>query len=80
LLAWHKGTARSSKLTLNGVGGLLAMHRTADLDALYAALNAGQPSTILSPKNAIENAAQILAGPEAIFPTAQSVSCSARSR
>jgi hypothetical protein len=56
--------------TLNGVGGLLAIHRTASTDALHAALKAGQLSTILFPKNAITNAPVILAQLDALFPTA----------
>jgi hypothetical protein len=56
--------------TLNGVGGLLAVHRTASVDALRAALKANQLSTILFPKNAITNAPQILGQLDALFPTA----------
>ena len=54
--------------TLNGVGGLLALHRTADTDALTAALKTDKLSTILFPTNAISNAAQILAQLDALFP------------
>ncbi len=36
--------------TLEGVGGLFAVHRTASTDALHAALKAGQLSSILFPK------------------------------
>jgi hypothetical protein len=57
--------------TLNGVGGLLAMHRTADADALDAALKADKLTTILFPKNAITNAAQVLGELDVLFPTAQ---------
>jgi hypothetical protein len=56
--------------TLDGVGGLLALHRTASVDALRAALKADKLSTILFPKNAIANAPQILAALDAYFPTA----------
>jgi hypothetical protein len=56
--------------TLNGVGGLLAVHRTADVDALGAAMKAGKLATILFPKNAITNAPQILAELDTLFPTA----------
>jgi hypothetical protein len=56
--------------TLNGVGGLFAIHRTANVDALRAALQAGQLASILFPKNAIANAPQILALLDALFPTA----------
>jgi len=56
--------------TLNGVGGLLAMHRTASTDALHAALKAGQLSSILFPKSAIANAPAILGQLDTLFPTA----------
>jgi hypothetical protein len=56
--------------TLEGVGGLFAVHRTASTDALHAALKAGQLSSILFPKNAITNAPVILAQLDAMFPTA----------
>ena len=56
--------------TLNGVGGLLAVHRTASVDALRAAIKADQLSTILFPKNAITNAPLILAQLDTMFPTA----------
>ena len=56
--------------TLNGVGGLLAMHRTADTDALGAALRADKLGTILFPKAAISNAPAVLAELDTLFPTA----------
>jgi hypothetical protein len=55
--------------TLNGVGGLLAVHRSASVDALRAAVKAGKLS-FLFPKNAITNAAQILGQLDTLFPTA----------
>lgn len=56
--------------TLNGVGGLVAVHRTASVDALRAALKADQLSYILFPKNAITNAPQILSQLDVLFPAA----------
>ncbi len=56
--------------TLDGVGGLLAVNRCASTDALHAALKANTLSSILFPKNAITNAAQVLSTLDAIFPTA----------
>ncbi len=56
--------------TLNGVGGLMAVHRSASVDALRAALKADKLSTIMFPKNAITNAPQILAQLDTFFPTA----------
>ena len=56
--------------TLNGVGGIFAMHRTAAVDALRAAIKADALATLLFPKNAITSAPQILAQIETLFPTA----------
>lgn len=56
--------------TLNGVGGLLALHRTASVDALRVAVKADTLSSILFPKNAIANAASILGLLDTVFPIA----------
>lgn len=56
--------------TLNGVGGLLAVNRSASVDALRAALKADKLSTILFPKSAITNASQLLGQLDAYFPNA----------
>lgn len=56
--------------TLDGVGGLLALHRSASTDALHAALKANTLSNILFPKNAITNAPQVLSTLDALFPSA----------
>jgi hypothetical protein len=56
--------------TLNGVGGLLAVHRTASVDALRDAVKSGKVSSILFPTNAITNAAQVLGALDTLFPTA----------
>ncbi|WP_293902395.1 DUF6603 domain-containing protein [Phenylobacterium sp.] len=55
--------------TLNGVGGLLAVHRTASTDALRAAVIGGKLN-FLFPKSAITDGPQILAQLDAVFPTA----------
>ncbi|HEX4368157.1 MAG TPA: DUF6603 domain-containing protein, partial [Rhodopila sp.] len=55
--------------TLDGVGGLLAVHRTASDDALRAAVKAGKLG-FLFPKNAITDASVILSQLDALFPTA----------
>lgn len=57
--------------TLNGAGGLLAVHRSADTDKLRAALKADKLATILFPKSAISNAPLVLAQLDALFPTAE---------
>ncbi|WP_158931673.1 DUF6603 domain-containing protein [Acidisphaera sp. S103] len=56
--------------TLDGVGGLLAVNRTASLDALRAAVKSGKVSSILFPTAAIGNATQVLSALDALFPTA----------
>jgi hypothetical protein len=56
--------------TLNGVGGLLAVHRTASVDALRAAVKSGKISSILFPTSPITNASQILGTLDTLFPTA----------
>jgi hypothetical protein len=56
--------------TLDGVGGLLAVHRTASVDALRAAVKSGKVSSILFPTNAITNAALVLGTLDSLFPTA----------
>ena len=56
--------------TLNGVGGILALNRSASTDAIRASLKAGSLSSLLFPKNAITNAAQILGQLDALFPVA----------
>jgi hypothetical protein len=56
--------------TLDGVGGLLAVHRAADVDALRAAMKSGKLALILFPTNAITNGPLILAQLDSLFPTA----------
>jgi hypothetical protein len=56
--------------TLNGVGGLLAVHRTASVDALRAAVKSGKIASILFPTSPITNASQILGTLDTLFPTA----------
>ncbi len=55
--------------TLDGVGGLLAIHRSASVDALRAAIKAGKLA-FLFPQNAISDAPQILGQLDMLFPTA----------
>ena len=56
--------------TLDGVGGLLAVHRTAAVAALRAAVKGGKISSILFPTVAISNASQVLSVLDTFFPTA----------
>ena len=55
--------------TLDGVGGLLAVHRTASEDGLRAAVKAGKLD-FLFPKNPITNGPLILSELDSLFPTA----------
>jgi len=56
--------------TLDGVGGLLGVNRTASVDALRAAVKSGQISSILFPTAAISNASQVLSALDTFFPAA----------
>ena len=54
--------------TLIGVGGLLALHRTIDVDALAAALRTGAVDSILFPDDIEKDAEAVLAGPRPLVP------------
>jgi hypothetical protein len=56
--------------TLNGVGGLLGIHRTISKNALQAALKAHTLSNFLFAKNPVANAAQLLTDLATFFPAA----------
>lgn len=56
--------------TLNGIGGLLGVHRTVSIDALEAGLKAHTLSNFLFAKNAVANAAQVLTDLATFFPAA----------
>jgi hypothetical protein len=56
--------------TLNGVGGLMAVHRTASVDALRAGVKSGKISSILFPSSPISDASQILGTLNTLFPAA----------
>lgn len=56
--------------TLNGVGGLVAVNRTADTDALRAAVKSGKVASILFPTGPISNAPQVLSALDSLFPVA----------
>jgi hypothetical protein len=55
---------------LTGAGGLLGVHRTANVEALRAALTAHTISNLLFPKNPISNAPQVLTELDTLFPGA----------
>lgn len=53
---------------LEGVGGLVGVHRTMVLDALQAGVRTGALDSILFPKDPVANASKIISDLEAIFP------------
>jgi len=55
--------------TLIGVGGLLAVNRTMNIEGLASGLKTGAADAILFPDNILEDAAAILNGLEQWFPT-----------
>ncbi len=54
--------------TLNGVGGLFAVNRAMNLDALRQGVRDGSINNILFPENPVEDAPQIIASLNNIFP------------
>jgi hypothetical protein len=57
--------------TLNGVGGLIGVNRTMDIDALDAGVRTNALDNILFPTNPVANATQIISDLETVFPPAQ---------
>jgi hypothetical protein len=58
---------------LTGVGGLLALNRRVDIDALRSRLAAGTAGRILAPQDPVRNAPALLADLDAVFPIAPGV-------
>lgn len=56
--------------TLNGIGGILGVNRTVDVETLRAGLRAGALGSILFPQDPIRNAPQIVSDLQAVFPPA----------
>lgn len=56
--------------TLNGVGGLIAVNRTARIDVLRASLKDHTLNSLLFPENPIENADRIISDLDRVFPPA----------
>jgi hypothetical protein len=54
--------------TLNGVGGLLAVNRSVDLDALRAGVRTGAVASILFPQDIVANITRIISDLKTIFP------------
>jgi hypothetical protein len=57
--------------TLNGVGGLLALNRTVDVEAARAGLRSKSLDSVLFPDDPIANASRIISDIGAIFPVSQ---------
>lgn len=57
--------------TLNGVGGLLAVNRTLDTDALRTGIRTGAVSSILFPQDIVANINRIISDLKSIFPIAE---------
>lgn len=56
--------------TLNGVGGLIGVNRTANTDGLRAGIRTGALSSVLFPQDVAKNAPQIISNLNAVFPAA----------
>jgi len=54
--------------TLNGVGGLLGLNRTVDVERLRTGIRDNTLSSILFPQNVVENAARIISDLRQVFP------------
>lgn len=54
--------------TLNGVGGLLAVNRTTNIDALKSGVRTGAISSILFPQDIVANINRIISDLKSIFP------------
>jgi hypothetical protein len=58
---------------LTGVGGLLALNRRVDVDALRGRLAAGTAGRVLAPQDPVRNAPALLADLDAVFPVAAGI-------
>lgn len=56
--------------TLNGLGGLLGLNRTMDVDVLRAGVRSRILESILFPKDPVKNADKVIADLQSAFPTA----------
>jgi hypothetical protein len=57
--------------TLNGVGGIVGIHRSVNIDKLRAGVKTKAYDQLLFPENPVENALEIIADLEAIFPVSE---------
>ncbi|MBK9962843.1 MAG: hypothetical protein IPP06_16420 [Saprospiraceae bacterium] len=56
---------------MNGVGGLVGIHRTIIVEELRKGVKTGAYDNLLFPENPVENALEIIASLEAIFPVSE---------
>jgi hypothetical protein len=68
LAASFPGIPLGFGFTLNGVGGLLALNRTLDAEALAAALRAGVIDALLFPEDPVRDSAELIAQIDEYFP------------
>jgi hypothetical protein len=73
LSATFPGVEVGFGFALTGVGGLLALNRHLDVDALRARLAAGTAGRILAPQDPIRNAPALVADLDAVLPVAPGV-------
>lgn len=71
LTATFQGLQLGFGFTLNGVGGLVGIHRGVDIDALGQGIRTGALDSILFPDDPIADAPRILADIQDIFPAQQ---------
>ena len=57
--------------TLNGVGGLVGIHRSTNMDKLREGVKTKAYDNLLFPQNPVENALEIISSLEAIFPVSE---------
>jgi hypothetical protein len=57
--------------TLLGVGGLLGLHRTVNIDPLREAVRTGAVESVMFPRNVVENAPRLISDLRRFFPTVQ---------
>ena len=73
LTATFPGIQVGFGFALTGVGGLLALNRRIDVDALRGRLAAGTAGRILAPQDPIRNAPALLSDLDAVFPIAPGI-------
>lgn len=69
---FNPGWQLSFGFTLNGVGGIVGIHRTMKVDVLKERVKNGAMKSIMFPENVIENASKIISDLRAVFPPQKS--------